>query len=567
MFFLKTCEVIEPLLKKFFLFAAAMKAQQHRKATNSEKRHTHHQFIARGGSANRPKYTTRHLAALDFLLNIPMSSEADIKRTGVRNMMRLNEHEEGDIEANNLLEALSPSATGVPGDDPNDFVSKKLRGPEGLCARLPAHLLYYMSVQSAAVRQWEEKILTMKPEPPIIVANTVTPQPVSSQPLLASRHFYSRARSYPTLVSSVIKYDAGKEHAKLAKIKAGDAKGMEVFEVVRRDWRGYSYKPLFKSMVELYADRSSSTAEYNPIFFDRGYLYDPNFVDDPNYNHGSHRYVLQRSAATGPVISSIILFVNKKELKESLNEKFREIHPHLPPSLTLSKLRNLKKITVLACLNIGMEVSTVAIAVICFERLCLKGIVTKSNRRLSMAVCLLLAFKFNEQHILSSAAHVKKRLGELFEFFDDEWELTKKQVLDAEFGAYVQLGFSLHFPSRHIYLVYTRLLKLVGKKSNPYLGEEMTHLYVQDLREVDRSKRNAAAVRAAAEVEQQQQLLLVLEQKQEEEEEERKKRYLRRKKGAESDQSNDGSYDGENEEANDIGEDEDDDDDRHGYGG
>jgi hypothetical protein len=37
-----------------------------------------------------------------------------------------------------------------------------------------------------------------------------------------------------------------------------------------------------------------------------------------------------------------------------------------------------------------------AIAVINFERLCIKGLVTKMNRKLTMAVSLLLAYKFNE---------------------------------------------------------------------------------------------------------------------------------------------------------------------------
>lgn len=39
-------------------------------------------------------------------------------------------------------------------------------------------------------------------------------------------------------VFSVIKYDAGEEKAKIAKLRAEDQRGLEVFELPQRDWRG-----------------------------------------------------------------------------------------------------------------------------------------------------------------------------------------------------------------------------------------------------------------------------------------------------------------------------------------
>ena len=57
-------------------------------------------------------------------------------------------------------------------------------------------------------------------------------------PLLSSRLFYSRARAYPVAIFSVIKYDAGEEKAKIAKLRAEDRRGLEVFELPQRDWRG-----------------------------------------------------------------------------------------------------------------------------------------------------------------------------------------------------------------------------------------------------------------------------------------------------------------------------------------
>jgi hypothetical protein len=169
-------------------------------------------------------------------------------------------------------------------------------------------------------------------------------------------------------------------------------------------------------------------------------------------------------------MSSIVLYVNEKDLKESLNERFHEMNPQLPPSLTLSKIRNIKKSSLLGCLSLDIDVCTVAIGVILFERLCLKQLVTKFNRHLSMAVALLLAFKFNETD-LTDTNH--RKLNQLIQFIDREWEISRKELFSAEFGALVHLGFSLHVPHQHVFVVFTRLLKLVHKTSRGYLGDEM----------------------------------------------------------------------------------------------
>ncbi len=68
----------------------------------------------------------------------------------------------------------------------------------------------------------------------------------------------------------------------------------------------------------------------------------------------------------------------------------------MPPSLTLSKIRSLKQQALAAAVRAKLEISTVALAIVYFERLCLDCRVDKSNRRLSFAACLLLAIKINE---------------------------------------------------------------------------------------------------------------------------------------------------------------------------
>ena len=72
---------------------------------------------------------------------------------------------------------------------------------------------------------------------------------------------------------------------------------------------------------------------------------------------------------------------------------------HMPPSLTLSKIRSLKRQALLAAVKAKIEVSTVALACVYFERLCLDCRVDKSNRRIAFAACLLLALKLNEPNV------------------------------------------------------------------------------------------------------------------------------------------------------------------------
>ena len=71
----------------------------------------------------------------------------------------------------------------------------------------------------------------------------------------------------------------------------------------------------------------------------------------------------------------------------------------MPPSLTLSKIRSVKQQALVAAVKAKLEISTVALAIVYFERLCLDCRVDKTNRRLSFAACLLLSIKINEAHV------------------------------------------------------------------------------------------------------------------------------------------------------------------------
>jgi hypothetical protein len=303
--------------------------------------HHPHQYLSTTcDNHGKPMYTTRHLAALDFLLNIPMKNEHMIHEIGLANVSRLQSLESGEEHQEN------------------------------------AHGLHSMEDSSKG------------------------------------------------------------GHSLVGGLPVNDS-----FELPERDWRGFSYKQLFKSLHE-----EKQSEEY----FEKGYLYDPNSLDSSDQTY--------RNA-----------LVNAIEAKASPR-------PTISPTLTLTDIKNIKKPTLFACLALSIEISTVALAVISFERLTMKNIVNKTNLKLAMAVSLLLAYKFNEPF----SPTFKARLEGLLDFIDRTWQISRRQVLDAEFGGYVSLGFTLHVPQAHLHLVYNRLLRSISKTSKEYLGKEMYEAYTHD---------------------------------------------------------------------------------------
>jgi hypothetical protein len=286
---------------------------------------------------------------------------------------------------------------------------------------------------------------------------------------------------------------------------------------------------------------------------------------------GKHRHVMIGDRVTGPVMISSVHFVSPADLKNDLNRQFRQrfedweppksqrkyigarvidgqytlIDPtnqeeengesvaddsrrrrkysvaeydtiRMPPSLTLSKIRSLKKEALDVCVKANLEVSTVALACIYFERLCLDCRVDKSNRRLTFATCLLLALKVNESNVrivheeskeskkgkwnfakTSIRPNIEHDFFEnLFFFITHEWQLSLKELFHAEFGVFAALGFKLSASPSEISFHFKRLLRSLEWSPVEYLGKEM-YSYWQDaqeshtVRQLEREERKA----------------------------------------------------------------------------
>ena len=220
------------------------------------------------------------------------------------------------------------------------------------------------------------------------------------------------------------------------------------------------------------------------------YPYDANELDDPGINTNLSN--LDHTVLSLPSYRmSVVPHADARELKTQLNEQFRVTHPNLAHMhasrtkqkgqgrkvLTLSKIRRLKRESLqLACrADLDVELSTIALSHVYFEKLVFAKRVSAGNRRVVMACCVLLAHKFNHTSMPDRESTLQKQRDLLEALESYPKGAPRRQILEAEPDILSALRFTLHVPRKEVMPHFYRLLDMMKPltTAREYLGDAM----------------------------------------------------------------------------------------------
>lgn len=119
----------------------------------------------------------------------------------------------------------------------------------------------------------------------------------------------------------------------------------------------------------------------------------------------------------------------------------------------------------------NLELATVSKSFVYFEKLILKKVVQKSNRKLYGAVCLFLACKISDVKQADYSSILKS--------LNEKLSVSRNDILSHEFHIFTELEFQLNISEEEFLPHFERIFSsLEFSNMQEYLGEKMYNLWV-----------------------------------------------------------------------------------------
>ncbi|VDK49317.1 unnamed protein product [Anisakis simplex] len=166
-------------------------------------------------------------------------------------------------------------------------------------------------------------------------------------------------------------------------------------------------------------------------FGDSDFTYNPELLYKFEVQNSSQKCTPKSSGYISTLFSHSS---EEEEEKRVLNEKFRFHYPHV--QITFSKIKSIKKEMLQIAKTCGLDVPTLAYAYVFYEKVVLKGLVNKSNRKLVAGAALLIATKIND--------HGSMGLSSIIDHIETVFRINRRDMLQLEIPLCVALDFKLH---------------------------------------------------------------------------------------------------------------------------
>ncbi|CAG9531063.1 unnamed protein product [Cercopithifilaria johnstoni] len=169
--------------------------------------------------------------------------------------------------------------------------------------------------------------------------------------------------------------------------------------------------------------------------------YDPNFI--ANFDSRAQKTVMKFNG----YVSIVMHYQPDDEMKRLVNEAFRSRFPHV--HVSFSKIKSIKRELHQIAVACNLEHTTTAHAYVFYEKVLLKGLVCKMNRKLVAGAALLIAAKITDFGSMC--------VSDVVNYLESSLRTNRKELLRYEIPLCAALGFNLRVPVLELLPHYQRI--------------------------------------------------------------------------------------------------------------